>query len=130
MKVAIPLFHDRVSPRFDFAPTLMVATIENNQVVSEEKINLKDYNLIQRSNLLQQLGVDTLICGGVQDFLIPLLGNKNVRVITPVIGEAREVLQQFLKGNLHSPFAPFCPKLGCRRWRKRNQGRERRNRTN
>ena len=37
MKIAIPLFYNRVSPRFDFAPTLLVATVEKNQIVEQKR---------------------------------------------------------------------------------------------
>jgi len=122
MKIAIPLFHTRVSPRFDFAPTLMVATVEKNQVVEKKEISLKNHTLSQRSNLLQELGVTTLICGGVQEFLTRSLENKNVQVIAPVAGEAIEVLQRFLHGTLCSSFKPFCPRPGFRRCQRRHQG--------
>ena len=122
MKIAIPLFHNRVSPRFDFAPTLMVATVERKQIVEQKEISLKNYTLPQRSTLLQDLGVTTLICGGVQGFLARSLGNKNVQVIAPVAGEASEVLQRFLRGNLCSSFKPFCAAAGFRRCQRRNKG--------
>jgi predicted Fe-Mo cluster-binding NifX family protein len=32
MKIAIPLFNNRVSPRFEYAPTLLVATIKADKV--------------------------------------------------------------------------------------------------
>ena len=122
MKIAIPLFHNRVSPRFDFAPTLMVATVEDSRIVAKEEISLKNYSLSRRTNLLQELGVSTLICGGVQEFLTRSLGNQNVQVIAPVAGEISEVLQRFLGGTLCSSFKPFCSRPGFRRCRTRHQG--------
>lgn len=104
MKIAIPLFYNRVSPRFDFAPTLLVATIEKNQIVEKREIRLKNYTFSQRSALLRDLGITTLICGGVQGFLTRSLGNQNVQVIAPVAGEVSEVLQRFLEGTLCAAF--------------------------
>jgi predicted Fe-Mo cluster-binding NifX family protein len=113
MKIAIPLFHTRVSPRFDFASTLMVATVENNKVVSKEEISLKNYNPTQRTALLKDLGVTTLICGGIQGFLARSLGNNNVQVIVPVAGEVRNVLECFLGGKLYTTC--FRLRSACRR---------------
>jgi predicted Fe-Mo cluster-binding NifX family protein len=117
MKIAIPLFQNRVSPRFDFAPALMVATIENNQVVAREEISLKNYTLPQRSALLLDLAVTTLICGGIQGPITRSLGNKSIQVIAPVAGEATEVLECFLRGELHPPcFLLESPHRCGRRW--------------
>ena len=115
MKIAIPLFYNRVSPRFDFAPTLLVATIEKNQIVEKREIRLKNYTFLQRSALLRDLGITTLICGGVQGFLTRSLGNQNVQVIAPVAGEVSEVLERFLEGTLCSSFKPCCAAKRCQR---------------
>ncbi|MFH0814463.1 MAG: NifB/NifX family molybdenum-iron cluster-binding protein [Pseudomonadota bacterium] len=106
MKIAIPLFNNRVSPRFDFAPSLLVAAIENNQIRERKEIALKGFNLFQRCSILKDLGVNTLICGGIQDFLTRSLDFTSVKVISPISGDAEEVLQRFLQGTLSPSFPP------------------------
>jgi predicted Fe-Mo cluster-binding NifX family protein len=108
IKVAIPLFNNRVSPRFEFAPTLLVVTIENDQVLEKKELNLQSYDLLQRSSLLRKMGLDILICGGIQGFITRSLSLTNVQVIAPVAGEAEAVLQLFLEKNLFPFFQPCC----------------------
>jgi len=108
IKVAIPLFNNRVSPRFEFAPTLLVATIENDHVLEKKELNLQSYDLLQRSSLLRKMGIDILICGGIQGFITRSLSLTNVQVIAPVAGEAEAVLQLFLEKNLFPFFQPCC----------------------
>jgi predicted Fe-Mo cluster-binding NifX family protein len=132
MKIAIPLFQNRVSPRFDFAPTLMVATVENNQIVAKEEISLKNYTLSQRSALLRELGIKTLICGAIQGFLTRSLENENVKVIAPVAGEVSNVLGCFLEGKLYPPCSQLRSAQGrgrcCSNQRRiRNQKKEKNN---
>ena len=127
VKIAIPLFNNRVSPRFEFAPSLLLATVEANKVIEKKEVDLRDYNLFQRSALLQDLDVDTLICGGINNFITRLLDWRNVQVISPISGDAEEVLLRFLQNDLYSPFTPFCPPRGRRRCRNSTRGRFGRN---
>jgi predicted Fe-Mo cluster-binding NifX family protein len=113
-KVAIPLFNHRVSPRFEFAPTLLVVTIENDRVLEKKEIDLRSYDLLQRSSLLRKVGIDILICGGIQGFITRSLSLTNVQVIAPVTGEAEAVLQLFLEKNLFPLFQPCCPRRALR----------------
>ena len=123
MKIAIPLFNNRVSPRFEFAPALLLATVEGKKVLEKKELNLRGYNLFQRSVLLKEFGVDTLICGGINGFITRVLDWRNVRVISPISGDAEEVLKRFLQGTLGPPFTPFPPGRRYRRCQRGNRGR-------
>ncbi len=113
-KVAIPLFNNRVSPRFEFAPTLLVVTIENDRVLEKKEIDLQSYDLLQRSSLLRKVGIDFLICGGIQGFITRSLSLTSVQVIAPVTGEAEAVLKLFLEKNLFPLFQPCCRRRALR----------------
>ena len=54
MKVAIPMFNSRVSPRFDFAPKVLIAKVENGKVVDREHHSLINLNTIRRGTLLRK----------------------------------------------------------------------------
>jgi predicted Fe-Mo cluster-binding NifX family protein len=100
MKVAIPLFQNRVSPRFDCAPKIMVVTIEKNRVTSKEEFSLASFDTFQRTALLCQQGVNTLICGSIMDFSKGVLVSRGVRVICPVCGDAEQALKLYVEGKL------------------------------
>ena len=38
MKVAIPIFGNRISPRFDFSPEIWIIEVERGEVVSQGKV--------------------------------------------------------------------------------------------
>lgn len=123
MKIAIPVFQDRVSPRFEFAPKLLLATIQDARVVEKQELDLSafDYDLFQRSALLHKLGVEVFICGGLQDFVMRLLSAQKVRVVTSVYGDAEAALEQFLRGTLLTPAGP-CRVVGRGRRCRKNAG--------
>ncbi len=132
MKVAIPLFNERVSPRFDFASRILLATVQDQRVVAKEELPLKGYDLFERSALLKELNVDILICGGIQCFVAKDLAYSNVQVISTIVGDAEEALKGYLRGALSPLVAqgyknPECQRKRSRRTRQakgtRNRGR-------
>jgi len=66
MKVAIPNFNDRVSPRFDCAQSVLLIRVENNEVQDQQEIFITDWDpLPDRVSKFLELGIDVLICGGI-----------------------------------------------------------------
>lgn len=107
MKVAIPTFNSRVSPRFDFAAKVLIATIENGKIVDREHFSLTNLNTIRRSSLLREQGVAVVICGGISTFSVRLLSENGIEVIPLVAGELEDVLEQFATGYLVAPPLSF-----------------------
>ena len=102
MKIAIPMFNSRVSPRFDFASKMLVATVDKGKAVEREIYSLNNLNLIRRSSLLCELGINVLICGGIHNFSQRLIIGNVIDVISMVQGEVEEVLNLFINGKLHT----------------------------
>ena len=107
MKIAIPTFNSRVSPRFDFASKMLVATVERGKIVDREIYSLINLNPIRRSSLLCELGVNVLICGGINNFSQRLIIGNGIDVIPMVQGEVEEVLNLFINGDLNSSIMPI-----------------------
>jgi predicted Fe-Mo cluster-binding NifX family protein len=100
MKVAIPLFGSRVSPRFGCESEILIVDVEEHQEINRQKLSTVGLGVPQRMSLLSSLSVDTLICGGIDTFCLRSLSAKGFRVIPGVIGEADEALRYFLSGKL------------------------------
>ena len=106
MKIAIPMFNTRVSPRFDFASKILVATVDGSQVVDRETYSLINLNPIRRSSLLSDLGVNIILCGGISSFSQRLINANAIEIIPMVQGEIEEVIDLFIKGNLTAAIIP------------------------
>ena len=100
MKVAMPLFRDRISPRFDVCPEIWIIELSNGEVINQEKWPMESFNLQQRLGHLASKRVDKIICGGIDSFCMDHLGNIGIDVIHNVAGEAGEVLNLFMRGRL------------------------------
>jgi predicted Fe-Mo cluster-binding NifX family protein len=104
MKIAIPLFGNRISPRFDFSPEVWIITVENGEVVNQEKIPMTNFNLPQRLDQLTSNRVNQVICGGIDGFSLNQLGSRGISVLHNIAGEAEVVFHLFLKGRLRPGF--------------------------
>ena len=100
MKIAIPLFGSRVSPRFGCEPEILIVDIEESEEINRQKFSTTGLGIPQRISLLSSLSVDTLICGGIDIFCLRSLSGRGLQIIPGVIGEADEVLKYFLSGKL------------------------------
>jgi predicted Fe-Mo cluster-binding NifX family protein len=104
MKIAIPLFGTRVSPRFDFSPEIRIITVEDGKVVHQENFPVAHLNLTQRLDQLVSNGVNKVICNGIDDFCLNQLGSRGIDVVHNVVGEAEIASNLFMKGRLRPGF--------------------------
>jgi predicted Fe-Mo cluster-binding NifX family protein len=120
MKVAIPDWHGRISPVFDVAACLLVADVENGEIVSRRNFSLSTDSFPDRIREVSSLGVDVLICGAVSHPLECGLTQKGVQVISQICGQVEQVLEAFVTDCLDQQMF-FMP--GCRGQRRRRGGR-------
>jgi len=112
MKVAIPIYENRISPRFDFSPEMWIVEVERGEIVGREKFFTADLSLAQRLERVTSNGVDKLICGGIDSFSRNQLGNRGIDVVQDIIGDAEMVIHLLMNGRLR-------PGLCCERRRGR-----------
>ncbi len=98
MKIAVPIWENRVSPLFDSAAQILVAEGKGKQIEKQEIISVASLTLFQRIDLLQKLNVEILICGGITRAILDNIRNKNIQTIPFVCGEVRELLQALFEG--------------------------------
>jgi predicted Fe-Mo cluster-binding NifX family protein len=119
MKIAVPLFGHRISPRFDSSPEMWIVTVNDGEVIEQEKLSLTQFSLTQRFDQLAANGVHKIICGGIDGFCLAQLERNGIDVVKDVTGEADVALSLLLKKRLR---AGFCCDRGRRRrlcgWRK------------
>jgi predicted Fe-Mo cluster-binding NifX family protein len=104
MKIAIPLFNGRISPRFDFSPEMWVVTVENGVLVDQERFPSTNLNLTQRLEQITSKRVDKVICGGIDRFSLDQLGIRGIEVVPDIMGEAEQAFALFMRGKLRPGF--------------------------
>ena len=109
MKVAIPRFGESVAPCFEYSATIAIFVIKARQVVDQSDFTLQSQDPLDRVRLLRDQGVNTLICGGLQDRFEDLVEANRIRVISWVSGSVDELLRLFIEGRLTSGTARLGP---------------------
>ncbi len=100
MKIAIPLFGDRVSPRFDCASKLLIATVEKSKVIDRKELFIENFSFSERLENFGGMGINVLICGAIDNFSNHYLTDHHIKIISWVTGDAQESLGLFLSGDL------------------------------
>lgn len=102
MKIAIPVFGSRIAPRFDCSRSLLVIAAENGEVISQQELPAAPGTPLGKVRQLTELGVDTLVCGGIDRTSWEQLNLSDVRIYAWITGEAEDAITCLLKGDLES----------------------------
>ena len=102
MKVAIPTFGKRVSQRFDYAPAFLIVTVQNGSSREREELSASGWAPHERIPRLLELGVDSIVCGGIDCWSAEILKSAGVAIHSQIVGEIDKVLARLLQGNLRS----------------------------
>ena len=96
MKIAIPVWDDRVSPVFDVARSIRVVDIVDGAVVD---VSNRELESEQRTATLVKLGVDLVVCSAISIPLESTLWVSGVEVIPDTCGNAEEIIQALASGD-------------------------------
>jgi predicted Fe-Mo cluster-binding NifX family protein len=100
MKAAFATWNDRVAPVFDVAREIHLVNARSGCVLEESRENLPSDLPVEKALRLAELGVDTLVCGGISRPLLTIITGYGIRVIPFIAGDLREVIEAWLGGRL------------------------------
>ncbi len=100
MRVALPIWDERVSPVFDVASRLLVVDLEGGREVYRTEAALDEPEAGRRAQRLAQLNIDLLICGAISTALEAMLASAGIDVTPQTCGPVEEVLKAFVHGRL------------------------------
>lgn len=103
MKLAIPVYNSSVSNVFDFANRLLLVDIESGKEINRSEVTLENRSLPQRAGQLKSLCVDVLVCGAISRLLANMLIASGIEVVPCITGDADNVLQAYMTGQLLRP---------------------------
>lgn len=100
-RILIPLRGDEIAPRFDLAPEVVIAALEDNGTIVEQRLLV----MAQPSQealceLILREKVDIVVCCGIEEEFYQYLTWKKVRVIDSVVGSCEKILDSFRSGDL------------------------------
>ncbi len=91
MKVAIPVWQNRVAPVFDTCNQIKIFDSEK-QLSHLKTVEIGKMSLANRLNAISDSGTEILVCNGISNFLAGCLQARSIRVLNNLTGHEREVL--------------------------------------
>ncbi|EKD34658.1 MAG: hypothetical protein ACD_75C02246G0003 [uncultured bacterium] len=102
MKILITTQRDFVAQRFDLTAEVVIANVENGQLVGKPRAIIMDRPSAEDlCNMIMEENIAIVICGGIEDRHYQFLTWKKIRVIDFIIGDYETALQQAIAGKLH-----------------------------
>jgi predicted Fe-Mo cluster-binding NifX family protein len=130
MRVAITVSQGRVSPVFDVSREAIVLEVDKRRVAASSQQALVTDDLLQKSQQLSNLGINTLVCGAISNEALEQLRAIGIDVIGFVTGEVDTVVEALVEGDLPNATLamPGCQRANCGGFRRRRRHRIGRNR--
>jgi predicted Fe-Mo cluster-binding NifX family protein len=100
MKIAIPVWEDKVSPVLDAASRLLIVEVVDQKEASRFETFFDEQDLSRRCVRISRLGVDTLICGAISRGFSKILEASGIHIVQGISGHPEDVLNAYIKGNL------------------------------
>ncbi|MDY7038856.1 MAG: NifB/NifX family molybdenum-iron cluster-binding protein [Thermodesulfobacteriota bacterium] len=112
MRIAIPIWDDKISPVLDTASRLLIVEVEDRREASRFETYLDVQDLPGRCFRIQGLGVDILICSAISRPFLRRLMASGIKIIPGISGHPEDVLEAYLKGTLSNSrfLMPGCKK--------------------
>jgi len=96
LKVAVPLFKDRVSPHFGASPKVLLVMVDHGIIQSEAIWEVGGESPMEIARHLVSLGIQYVICGGIHRPYKDWLIRNGITVMENQRGMAREVIKKLL----------------------------------
>jgi predicted Fe-Mo cluster-binding NifX family protein len=96
MRIAIPVWNNRVSPVFDVSTSIRIADISAGTITHEESFVLEND---WRPSKLAKLGIDLLICAAISGPLEKSLRASGIEVVADTCGTFREIVRAIASGD-------------------------------
>lgn len=100
MRIAIPIWEDKISPVLDTASKLLIIDKNDQKEVSRFEAFLLEQDMSQRCSFIRKLDLDVLICGAVSRQVSGMLKASGIKIISEISGPAEKVLEAYLQGTL------------------------------
>ena len=107
MKVAIPLYGNRVSPRFACSRVRLVVDIRDGRPGEQSFVNVGQATDCEWLDRLVALGIDVFVCGAADIGFLKEGESLGIRIIPDVAGEIDQILAGVAGGKLQAGYGTY-----------------------
>lgn len=102
IKIAVASENQIVTEHFGHCEGFMIFDIKNNQIVKTETVVNPGHRPGFLPNFLNNMGINTIISGGMGSSAIEIFNEKGIEVIVGASGNTKETVEAYLDGSLKS----------------------------
>lgn len=102
MKIAVASVGTEVGGHFGHCEHFRIYETAEGSITGEELVPNPEHQPGFLPNFLGDMGVETVIAGGMGAHAVSLFQQRNIRIVTGVQGDARTAVEQYLRGELQS----------------------------
>ena len=102
MKIATACMGNEISQHFGHCQNFMIFETDGQAVLSEASVPNPGHRPGFLPNFLGDMGVETVIVGGIGGGAIEIFNERGIKVITGARGDARTAVEKYLAGTLLS----------------------------
>lgn len=95
IRIAIPIFHHRVSPVLDTCTRLLIIDFEGQIEVNRQEVAFDIYSPSTRFEILKKLNLNTIICSGISEAFDRMLQSVGIKIICGIAGEVEKIVEAF-----------------------------------
>ncbi len=96
MKIAIPLMKERIAPHFGASSEMLLVEVKNAAIERMARWNVGGDTPLEIARRLVDLGVEVIICGGINRIYKEWLLSQGISVEDNKKGNAKGVLKEWL----------------------------------
>ena len=100
MKIAVTYDNGQVFQHFGHTETFKIYDIEDGKIIKSEVVGNGGYGHGSLAGYLKDMGVTSLICGGIGGGARNMLGDAGITVYPGASGDADKQVEAFIKGSL------------------------------
>ncbi len=107
MIAAIPLYGNRISPRFGYSRAMLLVDIVDGQAAEQRIVNTELGSDAEWLDRLVALGVDVFVCGAANAGFLEEAERLGIRVIPDVAGDIDQILAGMASGDLQPGYGTY-----------------------
>ncbi len=100
IRIAIPIFMDRVSPVLDTCTQIMLVDFNQNSEAGRTQFGMEGTTLFERVIFFKRIGVQTIICSTLSDSFHHMLQDAKIDLVCGIAGVVDEIIQAYGSGSL------------------------------
>jgi predicted Fe-Mo cluster-binding NifX family protein len=103
IRIAIPIFHNRVSPVLDTCTRLLILDLDGRVEADRREVSLDIYTQSERFAFVRKLSPDVIICCGISEVFDKMLQSVGIRLICGIVGDVEQVVAAFACNRIDDP---------------------------